>query len=274
MRPEDAEMIKILVQARTGVQINPNNTYQLESSLSAVARRENCPSVNELLAKVRETRDERIMMAIALAMTPIDTAFFRDAAPFEYLMDHVLPRLTGPREKPARIWSAACSTGQEAWSVAMAVEDVRARYGELKAEIYASDASDMCVEKGRGGVYTQFEVQRGLPIRKLLQYFELQDESWKVKPALADKVRWRRINLLSDISQLGRFEVIFARNVTGQFDRNARRKVLDQLRNLLTADGYLFLGVTEPADDVDGLFADPACPGLFTRTPPSQAEAA
>lgn len=274
MKPEDADMLKILVKARSGVVINAANSYQLETSLTGVARREGCASPDELLARLRGGRDERLMWAVTEALTPSDTAFFRDPAVFDLLAREVLPRFAGPRSAPVRLWSAACSTGQEAWSLAMTVEDNRAALGGARFELYGSDISEGALARARTAAYSQFEVQRGLPIRQLLRHFEKRDETWRVAPALIPQVRWRRISLLSDLTPLGRFEVIFARNVVRYFDWSTRRRVLDQLGGLLTDDGVLFLGLDEAMEEIEGLHPILPGSGVYSRAAPGQAKAA
>ena len=273
MTPDDAETLRILVQARSGVVISPSNTYQIQSRLGPLARRENLGSVEDLFTAMKIGRDERLLWAVTEAMAPTETWFFRDSNPFAQFRDEVLPRLVASRERPIRVWSAACSTGQEAWSLSMAIAEARGLGADARVELFASDLSESCLHKAQSGLYTQFEAQRGLPIRMLLRYFEKQDEMWKVNTDLARAPRWRRINLLSDLTPLGEMDVIFCRNTVGGFDKTSRRRVLEQFRTMLGADGYLFLGVTENADDIDGFYPAGA-PGLYCRAPNRQAQAA
>ncbi|MEI7931646.1 MAG: protein-glutamate O-methyltransferase CheR [Alphaproteobacteria bacterium] len=273
MTPEDAEALRILVQARSGVMVNPANTYQIETRLGPVARREGVGAVDELIGAIRTGRDERLMWAVTEAMVCTETWFFRDVEPFDRLKHEILPQLSAARDRPLRIWSASCSTGQEAWSLAMSVAEARAMRSDARVELFASDLSDACLQKAQSGLYTQFEAQRGLPIRMLLRYFEKQDEMWQVRQELSRAVRWRRINLLSDLTPLGEMDVIFCRNTLSQFDRNSRRRVLEQFRSMLAEDGYLFLGAAEAADDIEGFFQTSQS-GLYRRRREQQTQAA
>lgn len=273
MTPEDAEALRILVQARSGVMVNPANTYQIETRLGPVARREGVSGIDELIGVIRAGRDERLMWAVTEAMVCTETCFFRDVDPFDRLKHEVLPELSAARERPIRIWSASCATGQEAWSLAMCVAEARGMRSEARIELFASDLSEAGLQKAQSGLYTQFEAQRGLPIRMLLRYFEKQDEMWRVRPELSRAVRWRRINLLSDLSPLGEMDIIFCRNTLSQFDRNSRRRVLEQFRAMLAEDGYLFLGLSEAADDIEGFFPT-SLSGLYRRRREQQTRAA
>ena len=231
MKSDDLEILRILVQSRSGVVIDTATTYLIES-------------------------------------------FFRDAEIFEDFREAILPRFAGPRPAPVRIWSAACASGQEPYSLAMALEDERSRLAGARVELFASDLSEACLEKAQSGLYTQFEVQRGLPIRLLVRHFERPGEMWRIAPALAQAVRFRRINLLADLSALGRFEVIFCRYTVSQFEPTVRRRVLAQLAGLLSPDGVLVLGQDETAEGVEELASLAGHKGLFTRAPQARESAA
>ncbi len=273
MTPEDAEALRILVQARSGVMVNPANTYQIETRLGPIARREGAGGIGELIGVIRTGRDERLMWAVTEAMVCTETWFFRDVEPFDRLKHEVLPTLSASRDRPIRLWSASCATGQEAWSMAMCVTEAHGLRSDARIELFASDLSEAGLQKAQSGLYTQFEAQRGLPIRMLLRYFEKQDEMWQVRPELSRAVRWRRINLLSDLTPLGEMDVIFCRNTLAQFDKNSRRRVLEQFRAMLAEDGYLFLGAAERADDIEGFFPT-SLNGLYRRRPAQQVQAA
>jgi chemotaxis protein methyltransferase CheR len=274
MRREDLEALRQLVQAKSGVVIDPAKTYLVESRLGPLARREGFPTHAELFAAVRDRRDERLIWAVTEAMTSNETSFFRDRAAFEAFRSDALPRLVAAREGgPIRIWSAACASGQEPYSLAMLLEDEASRLGGAQVELFASDLSEACLEKARSGLYTQFEIQRGLPIRLLLRHFEKQGEMWRISPALMQRVRWRRINLLADLRPLGRFEAIFCRYAVNSFDAASRKRTLSQLAGLVADDGYLVLGATE-AEEIEGMVAVPGAAGLYARDPHRRAAAA
>ena len=274
MKSDDLEILRILVQSRSGVVIDTAKTYLIESRLGPVARREGFATLPDLVTALRVRRDERLMWAVTEALTDTDSAFFRDAEIFEDFREAILPRFAGPRPAPVRIWSAACASGQEPYSLAMALEDERSRLAGARVELFASDLSEACLEKAQSGLYTQFEVQRGLPIRLLVRHFERTGEMWRIAPALAQAVRFRRINLLADLSALGRFEVIFCRYAVSQFEPTVRRRVLAQLAGLLSPDGVLVLGQDETAEGVEELASLAGHKGLFTRAPQARESAA
>jgi chemotaxis protein methyltransferase CheR len=267
--PQDRELIAGLCAARAGFHVDASKAYLLESRLAPVARREDYPTIPELMEALRRTRDERLIWAVVEAMVGGESSFFRDGAPYEAFAEEVLPKLcerAGGR--PLRIWSAACGTGQEIYSLAMLVEEAEARMSGERIELFGSDLSERALEKARSGLYTQFEVQRGLPIRMLVRHFDKDGEMWSILPRLRQMVRWRRINLLADLSQLGAFDVIFCRYVLSNATEPARRRILDSLARALVPGGYLFLGQAECAEGLtEALATVEGRPGLYVRQP-------
>ena len=266
MKAEDIEALRMMVQSRSGVMVDPAKTYLIESRLGPLARREGYPAVGELLSSIRARRDETLMWAATEAMTCTETSFFRDAEVFTHLRETVLPRLAASRPNGSvRVWSAACASGQEAYSLAIAAEEDSGKLPDVKVELFASDISESCLEKAQSGLYTQFEVQRGLPARLLIRHFEKHGEMWRIDPRLTAAIRFRRINLLADLKPLGQFDVIFCRYATSQFDPATRRSTLDQFAHLLAPDGVLVLGCNERAEGVESLTAEPGVAGVYSR---------
>ena len=222
---------------------------------------------------MRVKRDDRLIWAVTEAMTSSETAFFRDGDTFKHIREAILPTFAG-RKTPVKIWSAACASGQEPYSLAMMLNDEAAVLKGAPVELFASDLSEACLEKARSGLYSQFEVQRGLPIRQLVRHFTKQGEMWRISPEMMAKVRWRRINLLADLAPLGRFDMIFCRYLVGSFDAATRRRVLGQLKSLLTNDGYLVIGRDETVGEMDGLYPVGDHAGLYTRAAPERTAAA
>jgi len=250
VKPEEIEIIRRLVQARSGLVINPDKTYRIETCLAPVARREGFGDISEMIRDIQTKRNSDLMWTVTESLANTETSFFRDRAPFQQFREDILPELAHARDgAPIRIWSAACSTGQEPYSLAMIVDDEASKYPGLKIELFGSDLSERCLEKAQSGLYTQFEVQRGLPIRLLVRHFEKNDETWSLNPRIRQSVRWRRVNLLADLTGLGQFDVIFCRNVVSGFDPQVARRVLDQLAAALPEDGRLILGIEETASD-------------------------
>lgn len=275
MTPQDRELIAGLCAARAGFSVAPSKAYLLESRLAPVARREDYVTIPELMEALRRTRDERLIWSVVEAMAGGESCFFRDGSPFESLGDEILPKLAErARGRPVRVWSAACGTGQEIFSLAMLVEESEALSGGGRVELFASDLSERALEKAQSGLYTQFEVQRGLPIRLLVRHFEKDGEMWAISPRLRQMVRWRRINLLADLSQLGGFDVILCRYVLSAATEPARRRILESLVRALAPGGYLFLGRDERAEGLtEALLPVEAVPGLYIRRPAVQAAA-
>jgi chemotaxis protein methyltransferase CheR len=272
VKPEDIELIAALCRSRAGLRVDRDKTYLLESRLGPLARREGYDSIGEMIATLRNSREERLIWAIVEAMASTETSFFRDREAFKLLREDILPtlsRLRGPQ--PIRVWSAACATGQEAFSLAMVADDGENLAPGARIEIFASDLSERALEKAQSGLYTQFEVQRGLPIRRLLQHFEKTEEMWCLSPRIRQRVRWRRINLLADLSALGQFDVILARNLVTSLDPTARTRVLENLAGALAPDGFLMLGINETAGEADGALRPvPGRRGLYARDPSFQ----
>ncbi len=275
MRPEDKDLVVQLCGARAGLHVDPQKDYLLESRLGPVARRENFGSIDEMIATLRSKREDRLAWAIVEAMASSETCFYRDRTPFALFRDEILPTLARLRDgEPIRIWSAACGSGQEVYSLAMTIDDQRALMPGTKLELFASDLSERALEKAQSGLYTQFEVQRGLPIRHLVRHFEKVDEMWVLSPRIRQMVRWRRINLVSDLSAAGRFDVIFCRNVLSALVEPMRVRLLENLARALSPDGFLFLGATETATGLSQAFQPVSGrPGLYARNPAFRAAA-
>lgn len=275
MTADDIQLVAALCKARAGLKIDPAKTYLMESRLAPLARREGYNSIEELIAGLRSRREEALIWSIVEAMTLNETAFFRDKPVFEQIRDDILPTLSRVRgSTPIRAWSAGCSTGQEAYSLAMIAEEGRGLEPGCRIEIYGADLSERCLEKAQSGVYTQFEVQRGLPIRLLIQHFEKIDENWRLSPRIRQRVRWRRLNLAADLSGVGKFDVILCRYVLSSLDETIRQRVLEGLAAALPADGVLVLGEDEAVEGASGVLKPVAGrPGVFTRDPAFKAAA-
>ncbi len=248
MKSDDLDYLAALMRARSGVVLRGDGAYLAQSRLAPLARREGAGSVEALVAALREGAEERLLQAAVEAMAVADTSFFRDREVFAALRDEILPQLAASRpDGVVHVWSAGCSTGQEAYSLAMLADPSERRTGGLKLDIVATDLSQRALEKAHSGLYTQFEVQRGLPIRMLLKHFEKADDMWRAAEPLRRTIRWRRLNLLEDRRSVRPFDVILCRNVIGYFDPETRARVLDQMAHALAPDGYLVLGGGETA---------------------------
>jgi chemotaxis protein methyltransferase CheR len=247
MTPENFAFIAALVRSRSGLVLTPDKGYMLETRLVPLLRREGLAGLDALAHRLRAPLSERLAEAVTEALTTNESFFFRDGKPLEHLR-HILPRLlaTRPPGAPLRIWSAACSTGQEAYSVAMILQDLAPpSQRDRRAEILGTDIAQEVLARAREGSFTQFEVQRGLPVQLLVRHFRQEEGRWRIAPELRAMARFERWNLLSDLRPLGRFDVIFCRNVLIYFDAPTKSRVLAALAAQLAPDGVLYLGGSE-----------------------------
>ena len=243
--PADRAYLAALCLARAGLRVDPQKTYLIESRLAPVARREGFLSPADLVSAVRSRSDERLGWAAVEAMAMPEPEFFRDRAVFDRLAAEVLPELVSRREgQPVRIWSTA---GQEIYSLAMMLSDMP----RLSAnwELFGSDLSERSLEKAQAGLYSQFEVHRGLPARTLVRHFEKRGEAFALSPRIRQMVRWRRINLLDDLSRFGQFDLLLCRNLLQGLAPEAQVHVRAALAASLAPGGRLVLGLRDLAGD-------------------------
>jgi chemotaxis protein methyltransferase CheR len=236
--------------------------------LNPVAKKHGQASIEALCQAMRANR--AIERDIIEAMTTNESFFFRDAGTFDVFRKSLLPALLAARAsgKTMRIWFAACSSGQEPYSVAMILEEERARLAGWNVELVATDISTEMIERSSGGLYSHFEAQRGLPIQLLAKYFEKDDQSWRIKAPLRQKIKFRQFNLLESFASLGTFDVIFCRNVLIYFDLATKRDILDRMSRQLARDGALFLGGAETVIGVSDKFTPHAGhAGIFAVAP-------
>lgn len=247
LSPQDFQHLADLLRSRSGFVLGPEKGYLLESRLTPVARRRGLDTLTQLVQLLRSKPDELLIHEIVEAMTINESFFFRDTMPFDILSKFVLPklRLSRASAKRLRIWSAACSTGQEPYSIAMILDQQRALWSDWNIEILATDLSSQAVARAQAGIYSQFEVQRGLPIKNLMAYFEKVGDQWQISPQIRSMVKFRTFNLLHPLSQFGTFDVVFCRNVLIYFDAPTKTKVLEAIRRQMAPDGCLFLGAAE-----------------------------
>ncbi len=259
MSPQDLEFLCALVRARSGLVLTGERGFFAETRLSPVARKEGAPSVTDLVQRVKESGDDRLMRAVVEAMLIQETSFFRDRAVFSGIGEVVLPALAAAKSGPVRVWSAGCAFGQEPYSLAMLAAESSSRLG---LDIFASDLGSAGLEKAESGLYTHFEVQRGLPIRRLLEHFEPVDDAWRIAPALRQMVRWRRLNLVDEFKVATPFDLILCRNVIDGFYPPIRATVIERLTRALAPGGWLVLG---PNDAAPAEFSPTGIRGIFRR---------
>jgi chemotaxis protein methyltransferase CheR len=245
------------LKARTGAVITRDMSGAAEIRLQPLARREGFGGVSEMIGAARIRPDGRLWAQIADHLVAVDTRFFRDKDQFDKLRTALLPAAIARRgHERIRIWSAACSTGQEPYSVAMILEAMREEGRAIAAEIVATDISERLIEKARSGLYTQFEVQRGLPIRGLIAHFEKAGDLWRISDRLRAAVRFEAHNLLKHPGQLGQFDLIILAHTLVHFDPETRLDVITRVSDALAPGGAIVLGANEKLPEgADGLIA-------------------
>ena len=284
MTPPDYEFLRKLLKDHSGLDLSADKQYLIESRLLPLARKAGLAGLPELVQKVKGDSSNLIAQVVE-AMTTNETFFFRDKVPFDHFREKIVPDLLQARanRKSVRIWCAAGSTGQEPYSLAMCLKEMGAVLNGWRIEILATDLSQEVLEKSRSGIYSQFEVQRGLPIQLLVKYFKQIGEVWQINADIRAMVQHRQLNLLHDFSQLGAFDVIFCRNVLIYFDQDTKTNIFGRLGRSIEPDGFLVLGAAEtvvglteafkPVSDRRGLYR-PGDGRAATAKPASIAAAA
>ena len=246
MTPLDFEYLRKFLKDRSGLDLAPDKQYLVESRLIPLARKAGLSGISDLVQRLKSGA-EALTVDVVEAMTTNETFFFRDKTPFEHLRDTVIPALVQARaaRRTLRIWCAAGSTGQEPYSIAMCLKEYGSALTGWRTEIIATDLSNEVLEKSRAGLYSQFEVQRGLPIQLLIKYFKQVGELWQINADIRAMVQHRQLNLLQDFSHLGTFDVVFCRNVLIYFDQETKIGIFMRLAKRMETDGFLALGAAE-----------------------------
>jgi chemotaxis protein methyltransferase CheR len=261
----DYEFLRKLLKERSGLDLSSDKQYLVESRLIPLARRGGLAGIAELVAKIKSGSDA-LTVEVVEAMTTNETFFFRDKIPFDHLREAILPALLQARanRRSLRIWCAASSTGQEPYSIAMCLKEFGPALAGWRVEIVATDLSQAVLEKARTGIFSQFEVQRGLPIQMLVKYFTQIGELWQLNADIRAMVQHRQLNLLQDFSHLGTFDVVFCRNILIYFDQDTKVGIFDRLAKMLEPDGVLALGAAESVVGISDAFKpDPDRRGLY-----------
>jgi chemotaxis protein methyltransferase CheR len=244
--PPDYEYLRKLLKDQSGLDLSADKQYLIESRLLPLARKSGLPGISELVQKMKGGSASLVTQVVE-AMTTNETFFFRDKVPFDHFRQLIMPEILKARasRKSVRIWCAAGSTGQEPYSLAMCLKEMGAALAGWRTEIIATDLSQEVLEKSKAGIYSQFEVQRGLPIQMLVKYFKQTGEFWQINADIRAMVQHRQLNLLHDFSQLGTFDVIFCRNVLIYFDQDTKINIFNRLHRATEPDGFLALGAAE-----------------------------
>jgi chemotaxis protein methyltransferase CheR len=244
--PLDFEYLRKFLKDRSGLDLAVDKQYLVESRLIPLARKAGLSGIGDLVQRMKSGA-EALIVDVVEAMTTNETFFFRDKTPFDHLRETMIPALLQARaaRRSLRIWCAAGSTGQEPYSIAMCLKECGPALAGWRTEIIATDLSNEVLEKSKAGLYSQFEVQRGLPIQLLIKYFKQVGELWQINADIRAMVQHRQLNLLQDFSHLGTFDIIFCRNVLIYFDQETKVSIFLRLAKRMETDGFLALGAAE-----------------------------
>jgi chemotaxis protein methyltransferase CheR len=265
--PLDYDFLRKLVKERSGLVLSADKQYLVESRLLPVARKAGLTNLSDLVQQLKGANAQALAVEVVEAMMTNESFFFRDKLPFEHFRNTIIPSLMAARgaQRRIRIWCAAASTGQEPYSLAMCLKEMAPLLTGWRVDILATDISNEVLEKAKAGIYSQFEVQRGLPIQMLIKYFAQVGETWQISPEIRAMVQYRPFNLLNEFASLGMFDIVFCRNVLIYFDQQTKVGVIDRIARLVERDGYLLLGAAEtvvgltdsfkPVNDRRGLYA-------------------
>ncbi len=254
----DFLFITDLLQKKLGIQLEKDKSYLVESRLIKVAQRAGFTSLEQLILLLRANNPPQLILDETLeAMTTNETYFFRDAGSFDILNEKVLPELIGSRRdvKTLNIWSAACSTGQEAYSIAITIKEAFPFLADWNIQITGTDVAEKVVNRARDGIFNQTEIARGISPKMLLKYFTRTGEDWRLREDIRKMVTFRTMNLISDWPYMPNMDIVFLRNVLIYFDEKSRKAIFSRMHNLLRSDGYLFLGAAETTFNLSDLFA-------------------
>lgn len=272
MTPQDFDYLRQMLRQRSGLVLSAEKQYLAESRLLPVARKHGLGSLTELVGKLRASPVAAPLdVAVIEAMTTNESFFFRDKVPFEYFNTVIMPALMAARsrEKRIRIWCTAAAAGQEPYSLAMSLKAIGPSRAGWRVEIVATDISNEVLEKAKAGIYSQFEVQRGLPIQQLVKFFTQVGEAWQIAPEIRGMVKFRPLNLLNDFSSLGTFDLVFCRNVLIYFDQDTKIAVFNRIARQMPPDGYLILGAAETVVGLTDAFKPmPDKRGLYVPNTP------
>lgn len=276
MMAHEFKMLRRILKERAGINLGEDKTELAEAKLRPLLKEFEFPSIAHLTLALMKPNGDRLRSRVVQAMAVQESYFFRDRMPFNYFSNVMLPRLMEKRNasRRIRIWCAAAATGQEPYSLAMLLADAGRQLDGWRFDIVATDFAEDALRKAREGLYSQFEVQRGLPISTLVKYFEKEGKGWRIKPEIRARAAFREYNLLDDCQNLGMFDIIFCRNVLIYFDERLKSAVLDRLSGQLASDGYLVLGAAETTSGLspDFMPVPEGYHGIFCFTPAVAAE--
>ncbi len=277
MNISDFDIYKDILKEKSGLVISQDKSYLLDSRLNPVAKKWGYENMAAMTHVLRGVPPKDLVNDIVEAMTTNETSFYRDLKPFEILKNHVLPYYAAQQghSKTLKVWCAAASSGQEPYTVAMTLLEEQAKMPGWKFEITATDISNEVLDQAREGLYSQFEVQRGLPITHLMKYFTQKEDKWEINQQLKDMIDYKYFNLLDPMASLGQYDIIFCRNVLIYFDQPDKKDIMERAKKQMAQDGFFFLGGAETVLGITDEFkAVPNCRGLYARSESEHVKAA
>jgi len=266
VKPDDLAFLAHMLRRRSGLVLGNPKSEHIDNRLAPVMRRFGFKDIEALIAELRHGRDA-LARAVTEAMTTNESSFFRDREAFELFAETVLPDLVARRFKSRRlrIWCAACAAGQEAYSIAMILDDLKLAAKGWSVDLIATDINSDMIARAEQGLYSHFEVRRGLPVRRLVDHFLEEGGGWRVSEKLRRMVTFRPFNLLDSFGWLDDVDVVFCRNVLMYLEPKAKAGVLDKISEILMPDGYLLLAAVESPLGLSDRFAGrPDAPGLYS----------
>jgi len=256
LSPTDFDYVRTLVKERSAIVLEPSKTYLVDSRLTPIVRKQNLKSLGELVSRLRTERFGELHRTVIEAMTTNETSFFRDVHPFEAFKKQIMPQLMKSRsaERALTVWCGACSSGQEPYSIAMLLRDSFPELASWRLQILATDLSTDILDRAKRGVFSQLEVNRGLPAGHLVRHFSRQGLEWQVSDPVRNMITFRELNLIEAWPNMPRADVVFLRNVLIYFDVPTKKSILAKIRQVMRPDGYLFLGGAETTMNLDEAF--------------------
>jgi len=250
INPQELQVLTAYIYDICGIQLDTSKEYLIKTRLDPIVKSNHCASYSELYYRARSDRTGKINSAIINAITTPETLFFRDKMPFDILREHLIRTLVQKKSNSfmpgqLRIWSAASSTGQEIYSIAIVLQEVISDLKKHRVSLIATDISDVVLEIAKAGRYNKFEVSRGLTKQQLEKYFIEKDQYWQLKNEIREMVRFQKFNLMQSLTGLGKFDIVFCRNVAIYFPLEDRKKLFDRIADVIVPDGYLFIGASE-----------------------------
>jgi chemotaxis protein methyltransferase CheR len=250
IKPDEIQLLSKYIYGVSGIHIEASKAYLLETRLGRLLEVEGCATYGEFFHKIKSDGSKALEQKVVDAITTNETLFFRDANPFELLRHKIIPEVidyhaSSAIAAPIRIWSAACSTGQEVYSIAIVLKELLGQANQVNINLMGTDLSDAAVQQASYGVYNKFEIERGLPKNQLQRYFVSSGENWKVKDDIRSMATFRKFNLMHPFTGLGKFDIIFCRNVAIYFTLEDRKKLFHKIADALEPNGVLLIGSTE-----------------------------